>query len=90
MEHIGVYIEGTFGEQARRTFLSKLTDTCLAIASEPGIGLRDHGYDAPLIAAQRRDKLLADGDLNGLIIWKRIMAAMDELTRVRGDGERLN
>jgi hypothetical protein len=52
--------------------------------------LRDHGYDAPLIAAQRRDKLLAEGDLNGLIVWKRIMAAMDELTRVRGDGERLN
>jgi hypothetical protein len=33
---------------------------------------------------------LADGDLNGLIIWKRIMTAMEELTRVRGDGERLN
>lgn len=52
--------------------------------------LRDHGYEAPLIAAQRRDKLLADGDLNGLIIWKRIMSTMGELTRVRGDGERLN
>jgi hypothetical protein len=25
-----------------------------------------------------------------LIIWKRIMTAMEELTRVRGDGERLN
>jgi hypothetical protein len=52
--------------------------------------LRQHGYDAPIIAAQRRDKLLADGDLNGLIIWKRIMSAMAELSRTRGDGERLN
>jgi hypothetical protein len=51
--------------------------------------LRDHGHDVPAIAAQRRDKLLANGDLNGLIIWKRIMSAMEELTRVRRDGERL-
>jgi hypothetical protein len=46
--------------------------------------LRQHGYDAPLIAAQRRDKLLADGDLAGLIVWKLIMSAMEELTRARG------
>jgi hypothetical protein len=26
--------------------------------------LRDHAYDAAIIAAQRRDKLLADGDLD--------------------------
>jgi hypothetical protein len=52
--------------------------------------LRDHGQDALLIVAQRRDKLLADGDLTGLILWRRIMTAMDELTRVRGAGERLN
>jgi hypothetical protein len=55
-----------------------------------GLLLRAHGYDALLIAAQCRDKLLADGDRKGLIVWKRIMTAMDELTRVRGDGERLN
>jgi hypothetical protein len=55
-----------------------------------GEAVADHGYEAPIIAAQRRDKLLADGDLNGLIIWKRIMTAMDELTRIRGEGERLN
>jgi hypothetical protein len=55
-----------------------------------GLLLRDHGQDALLIVAQRRDKLLADGDLTGLILWRRIMTAMDELTRVRGAGERLN
>jgi plasmid stabilization system protein ParE len=48
-EDIGVYIEETFGEQARRNFLSDLTDTCLAIASEPKIGLHDHGYATSLL-----------------------------------------
>lgn len=52
--------------------------------------LRRHGYDAPLIAAQRRDALLAAGDLDGVAVWKRIMSAIDELTRARADGERLN
>jgi len=32
--------------------------------------------DATIIAAQHRDKLLADGDFNGLVTWKRIMAAI--------------
>src|ERR1700674_3617510 len=49
VEDIGVYIEETFGEQARRNFLPNLTDTCLAIASEPDIGLRDHGYVTSLL-----------------------------------------
>ena len=52
--------------------------------------LRHHGYDAPIIAAQRRDALLAAGDTNGTIIWKCIMTAIDELTRARRDGERVN
>ena len=47
-EDIGVYIEDTFGEQARRNFLSSLTDTCLAIASQPDMGLGDHGYATSL------------------------------------------
>src|ERR1700676_3951095 len=48
-EDIGVYIEETFGEQARRRFLSNLADTCLAIAGEPDSGLRDHGYATSLL-----------------------------------------
>jgi hypothetical protein len=50
--------------------------------------LRDHGYDAAIIAAQQRDKLLADGDLDGLRVWKRIMHAIEQLSRGRNDGER--
>lgn len=52
--------------------------------------LRDHGYDAAIIAAQRRDKLLADGDLAGLRLWKRIMEAIEQLSRGRNDDERLH
>jgi hypothetical protein len=55
-----------------------------------GLLLREHGYDALRIAVQRRDKLRADGDLDRMIVWNRIITAMDELTRARGDGERLN
>jgi plasmid stabilization system protein ParE len=49
VEDIGVYIEETFGEQARQSFLSKLADTCLAISGEPDIGLRDNGYTTSLL-----------------------------------------
>lgn len=49
VEDIGVYIEETFGDQARRNFLSKLADTCLAIASEPHIGMHDHDYSTSLL-----------------------------------------
>jgi plasmid stabilization system protein ParE len=47
-EDIGIYIEETFGEQARRNFLSDLTDTCSAIPSQPDMGLADHGYSTSL------------------------------------------
>jgi plasmid stabilization system protein ParE len=49
IENIGVYIEETFGEQVRRRFISKLRDVCLAIATEPCIGLPDHGYHTSLL-----------------------------------------
>ena len=35
----------------------------------------------PLVAAQRADELLAKGDVEGCAVWKRILAAVDELTR---------
>jgi hypothetical protein len=51
--------------------------------------LRDHGYDAPIIAAQRCHKFAQDGDLAGLRVWKRIMDAIEQLSRGRNDDERL-
>jgi plasmid stabilization system protein ParE len=51
VESIGVYIEETFGEQARRSFISKLRDVCLATAAEPCIELPNHGYHTSLLGA---------------------------------------
>jgi hypothetical protein len=53
--------------------------------------LKNHGDDAPLIAAQRADEMLARGDLVGQAICKRITAAVEELMRRKPkQGERVN
>ena len=41
--------------------------------------IKQHGDDAPIHAAMRSDELLEAGDLDGLAVWKRILAAVDEL-----------
>jgi hypothetical protein len=38
----------------------------------------NHGDDAHLIAANRADELLAASDFEGVIVWKRILAAIIE------------
>ena len=39
------------------------------------------GDDAVLMAAKRADALLALGDIDGQIVWKRVLQAVQELTR---------
>jgi hypothetical protein len=47
--------------------------------------------DATLEAARRIDEVLEDGDTDGCAIWKRILAAVAELTRTApAEGERVN
>ena len=41
--------------------------------------IKQHGKDAPIHAAMRADELLDAGDLDGQAVWKRILAAVDEL-----------
>ena len=41
--------------------------------------IKQHGPDAPIHAAMRADELLDAGDLDGQAVWKRILAAMEEL-----------
>ena len=41
--------------------------------------IKQHGEDAPIHAAMRADELLDAGDLDGQAVWKRILAAVDEL-----------
>lgn len=53
--------------------------------------VKQHGFDAPLVAAQRADDLLAQGDVEGERIWKKIVEAIRELQRTTpSDGERVN
>ena len=42
-----------------------------------------HGDDTALVAAQRADELLAAGDIEGQLVWKRIIAAINELQRTQ-------
>jgi hypothetical protein len=48
------------------------------------------GEDAALRAAQRADELFKEGDVDGSAVWRRILAAIEELRRGRRDGEPLN
>jgi hypothetical protein len=47
-----------------------------------------HGADAAIHAAMRADKLMDQGDVEGFGIWKRVVAALNELDRqTPKDGE---
>jgi hypothetical protein len=53
--------------------------------------VKRHGADAAMVAAQRADELLAAGDFEGCAVWKRILAAVDELTRAKpAESERVS
>jgi hypothetical protein len=41
--------------------------------------IKQHGDDAPIHTAMRADELLEAGDLDGQAVWKRILAAIEEL-----------
>jgi len=46
-----------------------------------------YGEDAPIIAAQRIDALMAKGDLDGRIVWRRVKAAIEELMAMKRSPE---
>ena len=63
----------------------------LDILRAANILIKRHGTDASIVAAQRADELLEAGDMDGCAIWKRILAAIAELTRTTpAEGERVN
>ena len=45
--------------------------------------VKRHGEDAAIEAALRADELLAEGDSEGCAVWKRILAAIEDLRRTR-------
>ena len=38
-----------------------------------------HGDEAPIQTAMRADELLERGDMEGAVVWRRILGAVDEL-----------
>ncbi len=44
--------------------------------------VKRHGEDAPIHAAMRADAMLEAGDLDGYVVWKRILRAVGELQGV--------
>jgi hypothetical protein len=52
--------------------------------------LDQHGDEAALRAAQRADKLMDEGDMEGVAVWRRIVTAIEELQRGRRKGETIN
>lgn len=47
-----------------------ITDT--DIRRSANVPVKQHGGDAAIVAAQRADELLENGDIEGEIVWKRI------------------
>ncbi len=52
--------------------------------------IKRHGTQAQIEAALRADKLLEDGDLEGLATWRKVIKAIQELQRERRPGEAIN
>jgi len=46
--------------------------------------IREHGEDAALGAAMRADAMLENGDLEGQVVWKQIVRAVEEIQRTDG------
>ncbi len=51
----------------------------LDIVRSAAVLIRHHGDAAPIEAAIRADDFLDQGDLIGFALWKRILAAVNEL-----------
>ncbi len=41
--------------------------------------IKQHGEDAPILAAMRADELMDAGDMEGRAVWLRIVKAVEEL-----------
>jgi hypothetical protein len=49
-----------------------------------------HGGEAATFAAGRADDLLEEGDIEGSAVWRRILAAIEELQRGPREDETVN
>ncbi len=51
----------------------------LDIYRSANVLIREHGEDAALEAAMRANAMLKKGDLEGQVVWKRIVRAVEEI-----------
>ena len=51
----------------------------LDILRSANILIKQHGQDAPIHAAMRADELLEAGDLDGAMVFKRVVRAVEKL-----------
>ncbi len=59
----------------------------LDIYRSANVLVKQHGQDASIEAAMRADAMLDKGDLDGYVVWKRIVKATEELlSKERTDG----
>jgi hypothetical protein len=53
--------------------------------------MKQHGKEAALVASQRADALLAEGDVEGQQVFKMIVEAINDMQRDKpNEGERVN
>ena len=52
--------------------------------------LSQHGEDASIRATERADQLLYEGDIEGLLVWRAIVTAIEKLQRESRRGEAVN
>jgi hypothetical protein len=64
----------------------------LDIYRAANILMKEYGVEqAPLMAAKRAEAMLELGDVDGQRMWKAVLRAVQELTRIeRGPGELVN
>jgi len=55
----------------------------LDIYRSANVIIREHGEDAALEAAKHADAMLEKGDLEGQVVWKRIVRAVGEIQRTK-------
>ena len=59
---------------------------CRRGCNEDGVGVKSHGSSSPLAGA----RLDEDGDLEDSAVWRRVLAAIEELERGRREDEAVN
>ena len=52
--------------------------------------IKQHGDEASIFTAMKADEMLEKGDMVGQRVWQRVLRAVEELLRDRGEAERLN